>query len=166
MAKPKLSPEEREALRQDLRKGLAVEKAAKKYHLSSNSIRWHLKKIRGPQASNGRKEPGKQSRREANVPRRLGRKRLKARAQRLRGTAGGRQGLIKLARVITPEQVQKLAAVQRLLPKHDELKRARAALARELSSVKKAERKLEHRLQRIDTRARKIETKIHRLTAR
>jgi len=168
MAKRKLSPQQRETIRKEIRQYLAQKKrpseilsaVAKKYGITTVTARWYLKSVRGPQSSPA---AGARGAKAAKSPK----KRITSRKSRKASApsnghpkAGGAvQRLVANVQAIAEETFSRAREAKKLIPQW------RTYVSRELS-LKKLEGKLRRELRLVSSKAQALHRKIRALTSR
>jgi len=152
MAKRKLSPQQRETIRKEIRQYLAQKKrpseilsaVAKKYGITTVTARWYLKSVRGPQSSPA---AGARGAKAAKSPK----KRITSRKRV--------QRLVANVQAIAEETFSRAREAKKLIPQW------RTYVSRELS-LKKLEGKLRRELRLVSSKAQALHRKIRALTSR
>jgi hypothetical protein len=164
LAKRKLSPEQRENVRKEIRQYIAHKKkpaeilktVAKKYGITTITARWYLKSVRGPQSpSAGRATSAKSSKRAST------KKNRKPRAQTNGHTPrnGAVHRLVSSVQAIAHETFSRARQAKKLVPKW------RAYIGKEFS-LRKLESRVRRELRVISSKAQALHRKIRELTSR
>jgi hypothetical protein len=164
VAKRKLSPQQRETVRKEIRQYLAEKKkpadiqrtVAKKYGITTITARWYLKSVRNPQSpSAGRAAPARSSKRAST------KKTRKQRAQTNGHTprSGAVHRLFANVQAIAHETFSRAHQLKKLVPQW------RAYVSKEFS-LRKLEARARRELRAISSKARALHRKIKKLTSR
>jgi hypothetical protein len=164
MAKRKLSPEQRITIRKEIRQYLVQKKkpseiqklVAKKYGITTITVRWYLKSVRDPQSgASGRATP------QRGAKRNVARKAPKAPAARNgHASAGGAiHRLVASIQAIAEETFSRGRQAKKLIPQW------RAYVSKELT-LTKLESRVRHELRVVSSRAKALHRKIRALTSR
>jgi hypothetical protein len=163
MPKAKLSSEQREAIRAELKERLqrkeprdeVVKSVGEKFKLTANAVRWYIAGLNG-----------RPKRKRKVSPRRSTKSRRKKGERKAKSTRRGQPALLRIARVLSPKQLKNLSRVQRLLPKHEALQQKGRELEQELAALRRTETRLRRTYRRVTAQARKVGRKLQRLTSR
>jgi len=150
MPKPKLTDEQKSALRAELRNRLKrgqpqadIKRAlAESFKVSPESIRWYLKQASaGRGAANGRKQS-------KGKVRGAGR-RAKTGAKGIRRTGGRQPRLIAALQTLPESTLKRILAAKRLQPRLDAERERATALRAELRDTERRARRLERKVARL-----------------
>jgi hypothetical protein len=156
MAKRKLSPDQREAIRKEMRQGMAQKKktidiinaASEKYGITTITARWYLKSLSGGRKRASTRRP-KQSRR---VSRRRGRRpgvRLTTNGSSLR--------IVQQVTSVADKTLKRALEAKKLIPKWQ-------VYVRKEASLRQLESKLKVQLRRVSSKASALHRRIQALT--
>jgi len=155
LAKRKLSLQQRNSVRKQIRKGLAQKKkpadilrgVAEKFGIATITARWYLKKV---------VDPGKASTRKRKVVR-LAARRHARRSSRVQPTNGASMRFVHQVQAIAAKSFKRVLEVKKLLPKWQ-------VYVKKEASLRQLEDKVRTQLRTISTKAAALHRRIQSLT--